>query len=107
MVEHVTVYRQEGRYAGWPANYGIWSWDDEIVVGFTLGYHQSDAGFHTRDRSRPFVTMQARSLDGGKTWSKVLQNAPFSIRYALALIAYEQKLFVTGGSGSSDYNDTW
>ncbi len=74
MVEHVTVYRQEGKYAGWPANYGIWSWDDEIVVGFTLGYHQSDAGFHTRDRSRPFVTMQARSLDGGKTWS--VQNMP-------------------------------
>ena len=67
-MRHVVIYRQPGRYAGWPANYGIWSWGDEIVVGFTLGYHKSDAGFHTRDRARPFVGMQARSVDGGETW---------------------------------------
>ncbi len=67
-MHHVTVYRKEGRYAGWPANYGIWSWGDEIVVGFTLGYHKADGGFHARDRDRPFVTMQARSTDGGETW---------------------------------------
>jgi hypothetical protein len=67
-MEHVTLYREPGRYAGWPANYGIWSWKNEIVVGFTLGYHSQAGGFHTRDRSRPFVTMQARSLDGGHLW---------------------------------------
>jgi len=67
-MHHVTIYREEGRYGGWPANYGIWSWGDEIVVGFTLGYHKSDAGFHTRDREKPFIGMQARSLDGGETW---------------------------------------
>ena len=67
-MQHVTVYRQKGRYAGWPANYGIWSWGDEIVVGFTLGYYKASDGFHARDRDRPFVTMQARSLDGGQTW---------------------------------------
>ena len=33
-VEHVTVYRKPGRYGGWPANYGMWSWDDEIVLMF-------------------------------------------------------------------------
>ena len=68
-MEHVVIYREKGRYAGWPANYGIWSWGDEIVVGFTLGYHRSDGGFHRRDRDRPFETMQARSVDGGRTWS--------------------------------------
>lgn len=67
-MQHVTVYRQESRFAGWPANYGIWSWGDEIVVGFTLGYYKADGGFHARDRNRPFVTMQAHSLDGGQTW---------------------------------------
>ena len=67
-MQHITVYREDGRYAGWPANYGIWSWGDEIVVGFTLGYYSSDGGFHARDRERPFVGMQARSLDGGQTW---------------------------------------
>lgn len=68
-MDHVDVYRKKGRYAGWPANYGIWSWGDEIVVGFTLGYHKSDGGFHRRDRDRPFETMQARSLDGGLNWT--------------------------------------
>ena len=67
-MNHVTVYREPGRYAGWPANYGIWSWGDEIVVGFTVGYHSAEGGFHARDRSRPFVGMQARSRDGGETW---------------------------------------
>ncbi len=70
-MEHVTTYRQPGRYAGWPANYGIWSWGDEILLGFTVGYHDTEGGFHTRDRSRPFVSMQARSLDGGRTWETV------------------------------------
>jgi len=67
-MEHVTIYRKEGRYGGWPANYGIWAWGNEIVVGFTLGYFDTAGGFHARDRSRPFVTMQARTLDGGSTW---------------------------------------
>jgi hypothetical protein len=67
-MEHITVYREPGRYAGWPANYGIWSWGDEIVFGFTAGYHNPEGGFHSRDRTRPFETMQARSLDGGRTW---------------------------------------
>lgn len=67
-MEHITLYREPGRYAGWPANYGIWAWGDEVVVGFTAGYHDSAGGFHARDRSRPFVAMQARSRDGGHTW---------------------------------------
>lgn len=67
-MQHVVVFREKGRYAGWPANYGIWSWDNEIVVGFTLGYYSAEGGFHARDRDRPFVATQARSLDGGQTW---------------------------------------
>ncbi len=67
-MRQVILYREPHRYAGWPANYGIWAWGNEIVVGFTVGYHKSDAGFHRRDRSKPFTAMQARSLDGGETW---------------------------------------
>ncbi|MDA1257680.1 MAG: exo-alpha-sialidase [Chloroflexi bacterium] len=67
-MHNVNVYRVAGRYAGWPANYGIWSWGDEIVVGFTVGYHADDGGFHARDTGRSFITMQARSLDGGDNW---------------------------------------
>jgi hypothetical protein len=67
-IEHRVVYRRAGRFAGWPANYGIWSWGDEIVAAFTLGY-MGDDNFHRRDRSQPFTTLQARSRDGGHTWS--------------------------------------
>jgi hypothetical protein len=72
-MQHVTVYRDPNRYAGWPANYGMWSWHDadgrsEIVLGFTLGYPNPDGGFHRRDRTRRFVTMLARSGDGGQSW---------------------------------------
>ena len=28
-MQHVTVYRDPNRYAGWPANYGMWAWGDE------------------------------------------------------------------------------
>lgn len=52
--QHVKVYFQPGRYGGWPANYGIWSWGDEILVGFELGYHKDlGPGRHAIDRDRP------------------------------------------------------
>ena len=77
-MEHAIVYHEKDRYAGWPANNGVWSWcgavddkraTDEIVVGFT-GAHidHSATGMHPYDRERPKYWMQARSLDGGVTW---------------------------------------
>lgn len=67
-VEHGVVCLEEGRFAGWPANNGIWSWDDEIVVGFTLGYYKDNPHGHAIDGERKSTTRQARSLDGGVTW---------------------------------------
>ena len=77
-MKHVTVYRKPGEYAGWPANYGIWNWGNEIVTGFTLGSHSCEGGFHYRDKDRPFITMQSRSRDGGLTWETIESplNAP-------------------------------
>lgn len=72
-MKHVVVYREPNRYSGWPANYGIWSWGDEIVVGFTRGYYAPVQG-HTRDKDKPFETMLSRSLDGGESWSTGLIN---------------------------------
>ncbi len=68
MPQQVTIYREPGRFAGWPANYGMWAWGAEIVVGFTLGYHKTVARGHARDKRQPFVNLQARSSDGGQTW---------------------------------------
>ena len=67
-VEHTTVFRADGRFAGWPANYGMWSWGEEIVVVFALGWIGPSIGLHARDTSRPFLPTQARSTDGGRSW---------------------------------------
>ena len=68
-MQNVTIYRDPLRFAGWPANYGIWNWGNEVVVGFTVGTPKMDGGFHARARTEPFTNRQARSHDGGKTWS--------------------------------------
>ena len=67
--QHITIYRQADRFAGWPANYGLWAWGNEIVVGFTLGYLDPAGEYHARDKTRPFRAMQARTVDGGETWT--------------------------------------
>lgn len=70
--EHtVDVYKQPGRFAGWPANYGIWSWGNEIVVGFEAGsFHLRKPGEHEHaiDYKRSSEHLLAHSLDGGETW---------------------------------------
>jgi pimeloyl-ACP methyl ester carboxylesterase len=69
-ITHDIVFRDSTRFAGWPANHGMWTWGDEIVVGFSVGWHQSqDTARHQIDRSRPAEPMLARSSDGGRTWS--------------------------------------
>lgn len=66
---HVTVWREAGRYGGWPANHGVWSWGDEIVVGFTAGVLKTgDPMRHPIDRSAGESHVLSRSLDGGRTW---------------------------------------
>ena len=74
--QHFIVWREPGLYGGWPANYGVWSWDDEIVVGFLRCALDTSAAGHKRDRSSPAVTMLARTTDGGVTWTA----SPFSGR---------------------------
>lgn len=66
-IKHVKVYYEEGKFAGWPANNGIWSWEDEILVGFVQADHMERSG-HTYDQSTTRYKY-ARSLDGGETWS--------------------------------------
>ncbi|MBM1105843.1 exo-alpha-sialidase [Aurantibacter crassamenti] len=67
-IQHEIVFAEDGKYAGWPANHGVWSWGDEILIGFVLAdYNESTKGLHTYEipssRNR-----YARSLDGGVTW---------------------------------------
>lgn len=67
--EHVVVYYEKGRFGGWPANHGIWSWGDEILVGFSRGYYKDLGDRHHIDREKPEEHLLARSLDGGQSWA--------------------------------------
>ncbi len=70
VVKQVTVYFEEGRFAGWPANHGMWVWDNELLVGFSRGIHK-DLGEaqHNIHREKPEEFLLARSADGGLSWS--------------------------------------
>ncbi len=69
-VQHVMVYHEPGRFGGWPANHGIWSWGDEILVGFSAGYYKDNGPErHAIDHDKPEEHLLARSTDGGQTWT--------------------------------------
>lgn len=69
-VQHVMVYHEAGRFGGWPANHGIWSWGNEILVGFSAGYHKDNGpNRHAIDHDKPEEHLLARSRDGGQTWT--------------------------------------
>ena len=66
---HVKVFAVPGRFGRWPANQGLWSWGNEILVGFSRGYYQDLGDRHNIARERPEEHLLARSLDGGETWT--------------------------------------
>ncbi|MCA9151877.1 MAG: exo-alpha-sialidase, partial [Planctomycetales bacterium] len=68
-VHHVVVFGEDGKFAGWPANHGIWHWGNEILVGFSIGTHD-DLGNerHNIARDKTEHHVLGRSLDGGETW---------------------------------------
>jgi hypothetical protein len=67
---HVKVYEESGRFGGWPANHGIWSWGNEILVGFSAAwYERKGPDRHQASSSKPEEPRLARSLDGGETWN--------------------------------------
>ena len=68
--QHVKVHYEAGRFAGWPANHGMWNWGNEILVGYSLGYYKDlGATMHHIDREQPEEFWLARSMDGGETWT--------------------------------------
>ncbi len=65
---HSVVFYQPGRFGGWPANCGIWSWASEILVSYHVGPFLADARGHRVDPDS-IVAGFSRSLDGGLTWT--------------------------------------
>ena len=68
-MKHVVIYAEAGRFAGWPANNGLWSWGGrEILAGFTLGGFDEQPGHNIRE---PYRSILARSRNEGDTWTAV------------------------------------
>jgi hypothetical protein len=64
---HVVVFHQPGVFAAWPANGGLWTWDNgkEALVGFCTGGFKEQAGHNIVE---PYTNLVARTRDGGITW---------------------------------------
>ena len=78
---HFIAAGAPGRFCGWPANNGVWTWEGgkEILVGFSEGQFLEQDGHNIVGTAEPPVgidSLLARSLDGGKTW-KVEEPANF------------------------------
>jgi len=67
-VRHSVVYHKVGEFAGWPANGGLWMWDDEVLVGFERWTYDPDPSGRHHAVSPTFGTYFSRSKDGGLTW---------------------------------------
>jgi hypothetical protein len=65
---HSVVYEKAGRFAGWPANHGMWSWGNEMVVGFDSGVWEFHEKGHAINRNFPPQQLLARSTNGGESW---------------------------------------
>lgn len=66
-IEYITVGTQQDRFFGWPANNGMWQWDNgkEILLAFTNGNFEEQDGHNIGEEQ---LTNLARSTDGGNTW---------------------------------------
>ena len=66
-IKYITVASEKDRFLGWPANNGMWNWEDgkEIMVGFTNGNFEEQDGHNI---GKEQLTNLARSTDGGKSW---------------------------------------
>jgi BNR repeat-like domain len=82
---HTVVYLEEGRFAGWPANHGIWSWGSEILVGFSRGFYKDQGPFHHIDRTKPEEFLLARSRDAGATWTIEQPQPPGALAGTLGM----------------------
>lgn len=66
--KNVIVYYEPGRFAAWPANGGVWSWGNEILLSFSRAYFKENEYHHAIDRTKPFSRVLSRSIDGGESW---------------------------------------
>lgn len=67
-VTNAIVYKKDGEFAGWPANEGLWTWGNEMLVAFEVATFVETEGDHSVNRDSPRRIVFSRSMDGGRTW---------------------------------------
>jgi hypothetical protein len=73
-MKSITVYYDPAKFAGFPANAGLFYWENEILAAFHIGEYLDKPTGHRIDEERPMIIGLARSLDGGETWQVELDN---------------------------------
>ena len=66
--KNVIIDGGKGIFCGWPANNGLWTWGNEMVVGFSKGTFEEKIGHNHVTNEQGDVAVLARSFDGGETW---------------------------------------
>lgn len=68
-LRHLIAHDEPGAFAGWPANNGLWTWDNgrELLVGCTLGAFKEQPGHNLAE---PYRSVLLRSTDAGETWMR-------------------------------------
>jgi hypothetical protein len=66
--KNVIVHGGSEIFCAWPANNGLWSWGDELLVGFSRRKFAEKKGHNYADRQSG-ASVLGRSLDGGETWT--------------------------------------
>ena len=81
IVPHVHAYHEKGRFVGWPANHGAWSWGDEFLVAFSRGLLREGgpADLH-HDPTNPEDFLFARSRDRGDAWTIETPRPPGTLK---------------------------
>ncbi|HUT75496.1 MAG TPA: sialidase family protein [Armatimonadota bacterium] len=66
-MQSTVVAHEPGKFYGWPANSGLWTWENgEVLVGFTTGDYVEKPGHNIAE---PYRGGLARSKDDGLTWT--------------------------------------
>lgn len=73
-MKNTLIYYNTQHYAGWPANAGMWSWGNEVLVAFHVGAYLPKKVGHRIDERKEIRTVMARTTDGGQTWKLELDN---------------------------------
>jgi hypothetical protein len=74
--KNVVVYQEPGRFGGWPANQGIWSWGNEIVVGLRSAIFKVNPVSHAVDNALPGTSRSLRPWSAPKTVARSRSTRP-------------------------------